>query len=407
MKLITTCILFVNLFLLSACHSQTKNNIGSNEIDMKELAVYNQVLTDNNYTLPTVEEFRSRLIKYLGIDIDTISDNSFVVGEEFTFYKKERLMTTSPESVYYQPEREKETEGVNETADYIMARNDGKQFLAFNQLFFKDDTKAIPYFNDDFNGAANIVVYFNYEENKDLLKNTIRSISLDGRDLNLEVLKHLLFYNNRSRGFRKEVIDILYKRDESLNSADFMDGDFSRLQDLFLSNYYKIDIPIEIVDSCYIYIAQKLNDHDKKVEDEKWRIDQNQGYTAISGMGFLYGLDFFDRLKAKNYYNDPKIKESVESYIVLKDYLTPQDEINKESYILKARIEDKDGYVNLRKSASLSSDIIGRIKSGTIVTVDDDNDNSMRLISTEDGIKGYVHNSRLNAYYQGRYSNSL
>ena len=57
-------------------------------------------------------------------------------------------------------------------------------------------------------------------------------------------------------------------------------------------------------------------------------------------------------------------------------------------------IEDSDGYSNIRADKSTSSKILSRIKSGEKIDVLDET-SSWYLIKTKEGLKGYVHKSRI------------
>ena len=57
-------------------------------------------------------------------------------------------------------------------------------------------------------------------------------------------------------------------------------------------------------------------------------------------------------------------------------------------------IEDPDGYSNIREDKSTSSKILGKVKSGEKIDVLDDTSN-WYLIKTKEGLKGYVHKSRI------------
>ena len=57
-------------------------------------------------------------------------------------------------------------------------------------------------------------------------------------------------------------------------------------------------------------------------------------------------------------------------------------------------IEDPDGYSNIRADKSTSSKILSKVKSGEKIDVLDDTSN-WYLIKTKEGLKGYVHKSRI------------
>jgi predicted Zn-dependent protease len=92
-----------------------------------------------------------------------------------------------------------------------------------------------------------------------------------------------------------------------------------------------------------------------------------------------------------------KIKEDkAEGY---ESYLVENSEIDNISKLLKSKylnnhIEDKDGYTNLRKEKSSSSEILQKIKSGEQIEILD-NTGDWFLVKTKEGKTGYIHKSRI------------
>jgi SH3-like domain-containing protein len=61
-------------------------------------------------------------------------------------------------------------------------------------------------------------------------------------------------------------------------------------------------------------------------------------------------------------------------------------------------IQDKDGYVNVRESADLSSKVISKQKNGEIVSCVDDIVNNFCFINSSSGVNGYIYNNRINRF---------
>ena len=60
----------------------------------------------------------------------------------------------------------------------------------------------------------------------------------------------------------------------------------------------------------------------------------------------------------------------------------------------KNHIQDPDGYTNLRKDKTATSEILQKVKSGEHIDVLD-NTGDWFLIKTKEGKQGYVHKSRI------------
>jgi hypothetical protein len=61
-------------------------------------------------------------------------------------------------------------------------------------------------------------------------------------------------------------------------------------------------------------------------------------------------------------------------------------------------IQDKDGYVNVRELADLSSKVISEQKNGEIVSCVDDIVNNFCFINSSSGVNGYIYNNRINRF---------
>jgi len=127
---------------------------------------------------------------------------------------------------------------------------------------------------------------------------------------------------------------------------------------------------------------------------------------CIDDMINMHGYDFIERVENKNYYGNTKLKEIIKDGLKrnVPFYDAEFEGVVDEGYaILYGRVVDKDGYVNLRASDDLKSNIIGRITSGEDVrfvdmTQDEIEVAKMLKVRTKDGRVGYVHSSRLRLY---------
>lgn len=92
-----------------------------------------------------------------------------------------------------------------------------------------------------------------------------------------------------------------------------------------------------------------------------------------------------------------KIQENkIDGY---ESYLVSESRINQISSLLKAKfrlnkINDPDGFTNLRKDKNTSSEVLQKIKSGERIEVLD-NIGDWYLIKTKEGKQGYMHKSRI------------
>ncbi|KQR94384.1 hypothetical protein ASG01_00400 [Chryseobacterium sp. Leaf180] len=95
--------------------------------------------------------------------------------------------------------------------------------------------------------------------------------------------------------------------------------------------------------------------------------------------------------------SEEKIKENkqdgYESYLKSKSKITEISTL-MEKYFADNKIQDPDGYTNLRKDKDKSSEILEKIKSGSHIQVLD-NSGDWLLIKTKEGKQGFVHRSKI------------
>ncbi len=85
--------------------------------------------------------------------------------------------------------------------------------------------------------------------------------------------------------------------------------------------------------------------------------------------------------------------DGYESYVVSKSRINQIDKLLKGSYS-KNHIQDPDGYTNLRKDKTTTSEVLQKIKSGEHIDVLD-NSRDWFLVKTKEGKQGYIFRNRV------------
>ena len=86
-------------------------------------------------------------------------------------------------------------------------------------------------------------------------------------------------------------------------------------------------------------------------------------------------------------------KEGYETYLVSESKIDKISTLSNSKFTTN-KIQDPDGYTNLRKDKTATSEILQKIKSGDHIEVLD-NSGDWFLIKTKEGKQGYVHKSRI------------
>lgn len=377
----------------------------------KECEVLKMYLDDKHYVYPTRDEFKKRCSEFWGIDVDTIPYVYNPDGDDQLFTDC-MIFRCGSESVYYYPSYETQIKGdpkndANEALAAMKYADDSLDYC-YNQLLFHDDIRTLPKFLNNPEHAYNVVYYHNYEKNKLLLQKAASEYSWPDERF-WSSLRYTLFYNNLGRGIRKEFIkQITHFKNEKPEKYDIprRQPDFCDLIYMYIDVFDYIDVPIDLKDECLCYMVLLLEDFCNEFNKKNSCGEAYGAADCLAYMVKMYGYDFIERIEKKNYYRNSKLKELIESGMY---HNLPFDDPNKEGIIdegyaiLWGRIEDKDGYVNLRASADLKSNIIGTIPSGedvrfTDMTQDEIWGADMLKVRTKDGRIGYVHKSRIRMY---------
>ena len=379
----------------------------------KECEVLKMYLDDKHYVYPTREEFKKRCSEYWGIDVDTVP-YVYNHGEDQVFTDC-MIIKHGPESVYYYPGYEAqikgEPKGDAEEAFAAMKYADDSLDYYYNQLLFHDDIRALPIFLNNPEYAYNVVYYHNYEKNKLLFQKAVAQYSWPEYNRDWEKLRYTLFYNNLDRGVRKDFIkNITHFKEEKPENYTHMEQtpEFYNFIDMFICVYDYIEVPIELKDECLCYMILLLHDfcEDFNAKRPDSCGDAYGAYDCVETMVSMHGYDFIERVRRNNYYNSQSLKEIIKEGMVKNlpfHHYGRDGELDGGSVILYGRVDDNDGYVNLREKADLKSNVIGTISNGEDVkiidmTQEDIEFSQMLKVKTKDGRIGHVHKSRLRLY---------
>ena len=201
--------------IISSCLSQTKdkkmgaiNSTKKNEDKLYSvyLPLMNELLEKNNFKAPNHEDFKNKIIKYFGVDINIAKYNDVFLerGLGFTAMNNERFIDT------YQLDRGVIDGAGDAFADILKeGLNNGynSDFINYNKALLKDDPLAISKLIKDSNKTEDIVVYLNYEKNNLLISFLIKNLK-KVETYNADFKLHLLWYNNQkeSQIIRKKII---------------------------------------------------------------------------------------------------------------------------------------------------------------------------------------------------------
>lgn len=374
----------------------------------KECEVLKMYLDDKHYVYPNRDEFKKKCAEYWGINVDTVP-YVYNHGEDQLFIDC-MIFRKGSESVYYYPFYDSqingEPKGDAKEALAAMKYADDSLDYYYNQLLFHDDKRVIPKFMNMPEHAFNVVYYHNYEKNKLLLQKAATQYTWP-TDRFWKDLRNALFYNNLSRGVRKDFIRLIthFKEENPKNyTLARQEPEFCGFMDMFIDVYDYIDVPVELKDECLCYMILLLYDFCEDF-NAKYSCGEAYGaYEVVNKMVNQNGYDFIERIEKKSYYGNQKLKEIIRSGVQFPFYDRDYEGIvDRGLAILLGRVIDKDGYVNLRAAADLKSNVIGTIPTGEDVrfvdmTEDEIYAAKMLKVRTKDGRIGYVHKSRLQLY---------
>lgn len=373
-------ILAIFTFIFNSCNSNKKGEVETNKsaklyqdkLYVQYLPLMNKLLKDNKYQYLNHQDFKNKIIEYFGVDIDAAKFNDVYLerGLGFTAMSNEGFIDT------YQVDRGVIDGAGDAFADILkedMNNDYNVDFVNYNKVLFNDDLTAISKINKDVNKTEDIVVYLNYEKNNFLYSSVIKNLKkID--DYNDDFKWHLLWYNNRNKSeiIRKKMIsDITSKSPEfTFDLAYFLHSNASKVKD---------KVEPKLLEETLAYLIEV----ELKYYDDK-DLSDNKGYSLLNNF-YVQSPELLNKFKATDYYQYPLVNKYTQTYLSMS--------AEKEDTFFGTVI-DPDGYTNLRKDKSSTSDIVEKVKAGERIEVLD-NTGNWWLIKTKSGNQGYVYKSKV------------
>jgi hypothetical protein len=374
-------ILFMITCIISSCHSQTKdkkigtiNSTKKNEDKLYSvyLPLMNQLLEKNDFKAPNHEDFKNKIIKHFGVDIDMAKYNDVFLerGLGFTAMNNERFIDT------YQLDRGLIDGAGDAFADILkegLNNEYNSDFVNYNKVLFNDDPLAISKLIKDSNKTEDIVVYLNYEKNNLLINFLIKNLK-KAETYNTDFKLHLLWYNNKkeSQIIRKKIISEIANKnpDFIFDLSHFLNSNKAQIKD---------KVEQQLIDETLAYLIDiELNHYDNK------DLSDNKGYSLLNNF-YVQNPKLLEKLKANNYYNYPLLNKYTQTYLLMS---------SENEATLSGRVIDPDGFTNLRKEKNSTSAVLEKVKAGEIVEILDNSDNWW-LVVTKLGNKGYVYKTKI------------
>lgn len=358
--------------ITSSCNSQNKKN--PDNIEIKEITLIKKVLAKNNYNLKDELVFNSINTEYLGIKPADIHEKSY------------NDIKIQNQNIDYQISKDgkfiKIGQDILPDLDDLIIENDKKtlntsyftDIVNMNKLLYLNDVNTISYFiNKKTDLGIDILVLFNYEKNNLLYQFVINKIKkLDDYDNAFRA--SLLWYNNKAKTeiIRKKLISDLENKNPELI--------YDLTQWLFTNKEVKKYNNQSLLDKSWAYLVNLQLEKNKNIDFT----NENKGYQLINN---CYQKDekLLERLKKEKFYGYVMLEKGSNSYL-------DQSAENDTDY---GTIQDKDGYTNLRKDKSTSSQIIEKISTGEKVEILESRDASWYYVKTKTGKEGYVSKSRV------------
>lgn len=381
MKNQITLFLIISSFIFNSCNSENKSKtteikglIKKNEdkLYVEYLPLMEKLLKTNGYKFLDHQDFKNKINEYFGVDVDAAKFNDVFLeqGLGFTAMSNEGFIDT------YQVDRGVIDGAGDAFADILkeeMNNDYNVDFVNYNKILFNDDLTAISKINKDAGKTEDIVVYLNYEKNNFLYSSFIKNLKNVG-DYNDDFKWHLLWYNDRSKSevIRKKLLsDITSKKPEFIFDLVY----FLR------SNATKVKDKVEpkLLEETLAYLIEiELKYYDAK------DLSDNKGYSLLNNF-YVQSPELLNKFKANDYYKYSLVNKYTQTYLSMSA---------EEEDTFFGVIIDPDGYTNLRKDKSSTSDIVEKVKAGERIEVLD-NTGNWWFIKTKSGHQGYIYKSKV------------
>ena len=222
-------------------------------LDQQELmqtSILSKYGKDNGYNPLSYQDFQNRCMEYWGLSLHKEpKDYILSIGgyTEYTINEWGRFLYTEAENLFYQPEIDGEpTKEDARKMLYDKENGIADKFLAYNKLLFNDNITTLSFFIRNPEYAIDVVFNHDYERNKIL---TARSIDFSKKTTDYSVYRDntekVLFYNNRKRGFRRNLINEIYL---SCNKTQETMAPFDDLVYAYFKQFKQLNYPQDVKD---------------------------------------------------------------------------------------------------------------------------------------------------------------
>ena len=359
-------LLILSFIAFVSCHSQEKESI----MEKKETKIIENYFAKQRFK-NTEENFNKVNQNLLGILPNQLQNgyNNLMIFNESTDYQ------ISKEGKFI-----KIGNDILPDLDSINLENNQKhpyfeELVTLNKIIYQDDlTSLLNVATRNSDLAIDLVVLFNYEKNEALFHTAVQNIQ-NWEDFEKSNRLAFIFYNdpNKSTIIREKLLKALVTHENFFYAMTFYLAD--NKEKIIKSNgINNLRIEKAIAYLLNIGFQDKM---EVDVQTDKSYMLLNNIYVAHSNL-----LDIFEK---NEYFGYKELNKYSQDY---KLFLSDNQEKNY------ARIQDPDGYTNLRKEKNTTSEILQKIKTGEKIEVLD-NSGDWFLIQTQDGKKGYVHKSRI------------
>lgn len=394
MNIYKVCLAVVLHMLLINCQGQNKSvfvakdsvsvvNEPMLKYEKMQTAVLEVYTKEKGYKAPSYQEFKDKCLFLFGVYLNTTPkdySHDISVQLEYTINEPARLIYTNAESLFYQPEMEKEpTEGNARRMLENKAEGIGDKLVAYNKLLFNDDPTTLAYFINHQEEAIEVVYKLDYEGNSLLTKKAIAFARQT--DIYTDEMESILFYKNKERGFRKNFITDIYQQccidDKKIEP-------FEILVDAYCRSFVKLQYRQSIKDECLVFLLKCLMDFDDKHNKNITKITDMKSYQHMSNFMSI-DKKLAQRLRDFNFYKNNKLEKLIHDVEIVNH--------NVEEAV-DYYINDPDGFCNMRNRRDISGQIIKKVASGSFVNILEQNGDWWK-VKTEDGTIGYIHKSRI------------
>ncbi len=316
-------------------------------------------LTNRNFKFLDKEQFREKILEVFNFNIDDYKNNIIVLRPAmFT-----EIAIKNQNFILIEDSETDDRESINSDLEYYynsyVFHNDK---ISFNWLKFNE--KEV---------LNNLVIEYGYNKDKELVKFVFKDFDFDNK-----TLFHNLIFNRELKTKKFKL------REGILNDIENIvyGGNVSGYEEVKEGNGY----------NSISEIIETIRENSKQyIEPEKniaflYEKDLRIGIVGHIESNLNIDSNYKPFLKSNSYFGYPKLLEYVENIY--------GEDPNSEEIETRYKINDPDGYTNLRKEKNTTSSILEKVKTGESVEVIEQS-GDWYLVKTKAGNQGYVYKTKI------------